>query len=78
MKDILIFDEPTSSLDLRHMREVSDILVNLQKLGITSFIVTHDYELICESCSHVLHFENGRIIDSYKIDEEKLKKFFII
>lgn len=78
MKDILIFDEPTSGLDLRHMREVSDILVNLQKLGITSFIVTHDYELICESCSHVLHFENGRIIDSYKIDEEKLKKFFII
>lgn len=78
MKDILIFDEPTSGLDLRHMNEVSDILINLQKLGITSFIVTHDYELICEACSHVLHFENGKIIDSYQIDEDKLKKFFII
>ncbi|WP_409200166.1 ABC transporter ATP-binding protein [Methanobrevibacter sp. DSM 116169] len=76
-KDILIFDEPTSGLDLKNMREVSKNLINLQKLGITSFIVTHDLELIFECCSHVLHFEDGKIKDSYKIDEEKLKEFFI-
>lgn len=76
-KEILIFDEPTSGLDLKNMMDVSRNLIYLQKLGITSFIITHDYELILETCTHILHFDNGRIIDNYKIDEEKLKKFFI-
>jgi energy-coupling factor transport system ATP-binding protein len=76
-KEILIFDEPTSGLDLKNMMDVSRNLIYLQKLGITSFIITHDYELILETCTHILHFDNGRIIDNYKINEEKLKKFFI-
>lgn len=75
--EILIFDEPTSGLDLRNMLKVSENLVYLQNLGITSFIITHDYELILEVCSHVLHFEDGKIIDSYKIDVGKLKEFFM-
>ena len=76
-KEILIFDEPTSGLDLNNMMKVSENLVYLQSLGITSFIITHDFELIMESCSHVLHFDDGKIIDSYRIDEEKLRKFFL-
>ncbi len=76
-KEILIFDEPTSGLDLKNMMNVSENLKYLQGLGITSFIITHDYELILEACSHVLHFEDGKIIDSYKMDEEKLKEFFL-
>lgn len=76
-KEILIFDEPTSGLDLRNMMKVSENLRYLQSLGITSFIITHDFELICEVCSHILHFDNGRIIDNYKIDEHKLKNFFL-
>ena len=76
-KEILIFDEPTSGLDLKNMMKVSENLIYLQKLGITSFIITHDYELIMEACSHVLHMDDGRIVDSYKINEEKLKKFFL-
>ena len=76
-KEILIFDEPTSGLDLKNMMKVSENLRYLQKLGITSFIITHDFELICEACSHILHFDSGKIIDNYKIDEEKLKEFFL-
>lgn len=76
-KEILIFDEPTSGLDLKNMMKVSDNLVYLQKLGITSFIITHDFELILQACSHILHLENGQVKDNYKIDEEKLRKFFL-
>ena len=76
-KEILIFDEPTSGLDLKNMMKVSENLVYLQKLGITSFIITHDFELIMEVCSHVLHMEDGKIIDNYKINEEKLGNFFL-
>nr|WP_296862734.1 energy-coupling factor ABC transporter ATP-binding protein [uncultured Methanobrevibacter sp.] len=76
-KEILIFDEPTSGLDLKNMMKVSENLKYLQRLGITSFIITHDFELICEACSHILHFDDGKIIDNYKIDENKLKNFFL-
>jgi energy-coupling factor transport system ATP-binding protein len=76
-KELLIFDEPTSGLDLKNMMKVSENLRYLQSLGITSFIITHDFELICEACSHILHFDDGKIIDNYKIDEYKLKDFFL-
>ncbi|WP_405298385.1 ABC transporter ATP-binding protein [Methanobrevibacter sp.] len=76
-KEILIFDEPTSGLDLKNMMKVSENLRYLQSLGITSFIITHDFELICEACSHILHFDDGKIIDNYQIDENKLKDFFL-
>ncbi len=76
-KEILIFDEPTSGLDLKNMMKVSENLRYLQSLGITSFIITHDFELICEACSHILHFDDGKIIDNYQIDENKLKNFFL-
>jgi energy-coupling factor transport system ATP-binding protein len=76
-KEILIFDEPTSGLDLKNMMKVSENLRYLQSLGITSFIITHDFELICEACSHILHFDDGKIIDNYRIDENKLKNFFL-
>lgn len=76
-KEILIFDEPTSGLDLKNMLKVSENLVYLQKLGITSFIITHDYELIMEACSHVLHMDDGKVIGNYKIDESRLREFFL-
>lgn len=76
-KEILIFDEPTSGLDLKNMMKVSENLRYLQSIGVSSFIITHDYELIMETCSHIIHIEDGRIIDNYKIDEEKLKEFFL-
>lgn len=76
-KEFLIFDEPTSGLDLKNMMKVSENLVYLQKLGVTSFIITHDFELIMEVCSHILHMEDGKIIDNYKINGRKTRKFFL-
>ena len=76
-KEILIFDEPTSGLDLKNMMRVSENLKYLQNLGITSFIITHDFELICESCSHIIHLDDGKIIDNYNVDDKKLRDFFL-
>jgi energy-coupling factor transport system ATP-binding protein len=78
-KEILIFDEPTSGLDFRHMKEVCSHLRQLKDMGKTIFIITHDLELILESCTHVLHFDSGRVIENYSLDEmgeQKLLKFF--
>ena len=58
-RKILVLDEPTSGLDLQHMKEVADELVTIQKMGKTSLVITHDYELIVSCCTHVLHLEHG-------------------
>lgn len=79
-REILVFDEPTSGLDLQHMREVAQELSALRRIGKTSLVITHDYELIVSSCTHVLHLEQGEVQKTYVLDDEgliRLKNFFI-
>ena len=77
---VLVLDEPTSGLDLQHMKEVADELVTIQKMGKTSLVITHDYELIVSCCTHVLHLEHGVVQEQYAMDAaglRRLQKFFI-
>ena len=79
-RKILVLDEPTSGLDLQHMKEVADELVTIQKIGKTSLVITHDYELIVSCCTHVLHLEHGMVQEQYALDVaglQRLQKFFI-
>lgn len=73
-REIIIFDEPTSGLDLRHMKEVSDNLKELQHMGKTLFIISHDLEFILKCCTYVLHFERGKVIDAYPLNDEGEKR----
>lgn len=77
-RDIIFYDEPTSGLDLKHMHHVGNNILNLQKMGKTQFIITHDLEFILNCCTNIIHLENGKIIDYYpiKCNEEKLFDFF--
>ena len=79
-RKVLVLDEPTSGLDLQHMKEVADELVTIQKMGKTSLVITHDYELIVSCCTHVLHLEHGVVQEQYAMDAaglRRLQKFFI-
>ncbi|WP_206460379.1 ABC transporter ATP-binding protein [Anaerovorax sp. IOR16] len=77
-KELLIFDEPTSGLGYRHMKETAELLLNLKgKRSI--FIVTHDPDLISSCCTHILHLENGCVKESYPFDEigeQRLEIYF--
>ncbi len=77
--NIIFFDEPTSGLDLKHMHHVGYNILNLQKMGKTQFVITHDLEFILNCCTNVVHFEDGKIIDYYPIkgNEDKLFGFFM-
>ena len=60
------------------MLEFSDFVKELSD-DITKIIVTHDYELILEICDYVIHLEDGKIKDSYFLNDkgnEKLKDYF--
>ncbi len=80
-KEILVFDEPTSGLDYDSMIQVSRLINELSEKGKIIFIVTHDYEFVCSTCSRVIHFDEGTLKDNLvvtKENEDKLCKIFSI
>ena len=60
--DILIFDEPTSSLDPASAAEIMELLDELNAMGKTILVSTHDVMLAFEWADEVLLIADGRII----------------
>ena len=78
-KELLVFDEPTSGLDFDSMVRLSALIRRLSDMGKVIFIVTHDYEFVCRTCTRVLHLDGGGIRDDFPVTEELLptmKKIF--
>lgn len=78
-REIIVFDEPTSGLDLKHMTQVSENLKELQEMGKTIVIISHDLELILKTCDYIVHLEKGKIKKEYFLDNknvDQLKGFF--
>ena len=71
-KELLVFDEPTSGLDYESMVRLSSLIRRLSDRGKIIFIVTHDYEFVCRTCTRVLHLDGGGIRDDFPITEELL------
>jgi iron complex transport system ATP-binding protein len=59
---VLLLDEPTAHLDLRHEQRVLEILLahHRKQMG-TTILVSHDLNLAAEHCDHVLLLARGRI-----------------
>ena len=71
-KELLVFDEPTSGLDFDSMVRLAALMQRLSALGTIIFIVTHDYEFVCRTCTRVLHLDDGGIQDDLSVTEELL------
>ncbi len=56
--DVLVCDEPTTLLDLRNTRMVSDLLLGLDEQVV---LVTHDLDLV-ERWDRVLVVDEGRVV----------------
>ncbi|MDO4324121.1 MAG: energy-coupling factor ABC transporter ATP-binding protein [Lachnospiraceae bacterium] len=73
-KDLLVFDEPTSGLDFDSMAQVAGLIRRLSEMGKVIFIVTHDFEFVCRTCSRVLHFDEGEMADDVPVVTDALPK----
>lgn len=59
---VLLLDEPTSHLDLRHQVEIMDLLDQLRRrLGLTLVAVLHDLNLAALYCQRLVLVQAGRV-----------------
>ncbi len=58
---LLLADEPTGALDSRTGEQVMDLLLDLNQIGQTLLIVTHDQRLAERCASRVINFEDGKV-----------------
>jgi len=70
---VMLFDEPTSSLDPEMSREVLGIISNLAQDGMTLLIATHEIGFARDVSSHVMFLEKGLILE-YGLSKELFNK----
>ena len=59
--DVMLFDEPTSSLDPELVEEVLRVMKKLAQTGLTMLIVTHEMEFAKEVSDRVVFMDKGVI-----------------
>ncbi|EQC43391.1 ABC transporter ATP-binding protein [Bacteriovorax sp. Seq25_V] len=64
---LIILDEPLSGLDPIGRKDFKDILVELNKKGVTVFFSSHIVSDVEEVCKHVVVLEKGELIFSGEI-----------
>jgi general L-amino acid transport system ATP-binding protein len=60
---VMLFDEPTSSLDPEVIGEVLEVMVNLAKEGMTMIVVTHEMGFAREVGDRVIFMDAGQIVE---------------
>ncbi|MFT8704846.1 ABC transporter ATP-binding protein [Bifidobacterium aquikefiricola] len=61
---LMVFDEPTTALDVLVQHEVMNTIRELQKSeGFTAILISHDLGIVLESTQRVLVMHNGRIVE---------------
>jgi glutamine transport system ATP-binding protein len=61
---LMLFDEPTSSIDVELIHEVLDVMVKLADEGMTMIVVTHEIGFAKEVADRVIFMDQGLIIET--------------
>ena len=67
--EIMLFDEPTSSLDPELTGEVHKTMLNLAKEDMTMVVVTHEIAFAREAADRVLFLDNGEVLEEGKPED---------
>lgn len=80
--ELMLFDEPTSSLDPEMVKEVLEVIQDLTDSQMTIVIVTHEMNFAKEVASRVIFMDDGMIVEEgapeelfEKAQNERTKKF---
>ena len=71
---VMLCDEPTSSLDAETTREVLDTLRDInQRLGVTIVIVSHELSVL-SICNHVAVIVDGEVAESFALADTDIPR----
>jgi len=76
--EVLILDEPTCGLDSRSTEEMKKLLKDLNSMGVTVILVSHNMDLIAELAEKIILLDRGKVVsfcskeDFFK-DSERIK-----
>lgn len=59
---IIILDEPTAGQDFKHYTEIMEFLIEINKIGVTVILITHDMHLMIEYTPRAIVLADGEII----------------
>ena len=62
---LLICDEPTGNLDANTSMEIMKVLNEINKLGTTIIMVTHDTDIVRKMNKRVILLDSGRVLKDY-------------
>lgn len=63
---LLICDEPTGNLDPKTSMGIMDVLNEINKLGTTIIMVTHDINIVKKMKKRVIVLDSGRVVKDYE------------
>ncbi len=61
---VMLFDEPTSSLDPEMVSEVLEVMQDLAESGVTMIVVTHEMGFARQVADRVVFMDEGQVIES--------------
>ncbi|MCZ6598680.1 MAG: ABC transporter ATP-binding protein [Planctomycetota bacterium] len=67
--DLLLFDEPTASLDPEHQMRVFELISGLVQRGRAAVVVTHELNLASQFATRLALLSDGRIVHTGPADE---------
>lgn len=79
--EVLLLDEPTANLDLKHQIAVLKVLKKLTEQGITVIIAIHDLNLALQFSDHFVLLKDGEVFASGEkeiITNENIEKLYDI
>lgn len=60
--DIIVADEPTGMIDPKATAEIMNLLNEINKMGTTVLMATHDYNIVNHYKKRVIKIDNGKIV----------------
>nr|WP_320147723.1 amino acid ABC transporter ATP-binding protein [uncultured Anaeromusa sp.] len=61
--DVILFDEPTASLDPELVGDVLGVMKSMASEGITMIVATHEMQFAREVAKHVIFMDGGKIVE---------------
>ena len=65
---LLLADEPTGALDSKAGEQVMDLLLDLNQIGQTLLMVTHDERLATRCASRLIEFADGQVSREHQLE----------